>query len=105
MAIRDETADAIADQTVHVADMQPWLDLEEKVGENGTVSRKKVERDSDEGKIGKGESWDPFQLGSGCEEGSGRRMGRWFVVKKAKAAKDEGLKGKVKKEVEASGPG
>ena len=79
---------------MHVADLQPWLDLEEKVGENGTVRRKKVERESGEGKIGEGEKWDPFGLGAGCEEGSGRRVGRWFVVKKAKAVKEEGAKAK-----------
>lgn len=99
VAIRDETPDAIAEQTVHVADLQQWLDLEEKVGENGTLRRKKVEKESGEGKIGEGEKWDPFQLGSGCEEGSGRRMGRWFVVKKAKPTKEKPTKddGSIKK--------
>ena len=98
VALRDETLDAIEQHTVHVKDLQPWLDLEEKVGENGTVRRKKVERGSKEGKmneegkiVGKdGEEWDPFKLGVGSEQGSGRRVGRWFVVKKAKQTKMDG---------------
>ena len=83
VAIRDETAEAAEEQTVGLKDLQAWLDVEEKVGQNGTVRRSKFEKDSKEGKIGKG-TWDPFQLGVGSEEGSGRRVGRWFVVKKAK---------------------
>lgn len=89
VAIRDETAEAREEQTVHVADLKPWFDLEEKVGKNGTVRRRKVERKSMQGKIvpGKEGQWDPFQLGVGSKEGIGRKMGRWFVVKKARAEK------------------
>ena len=101
VAIRDETSEAIEEQTIHVKDLQPWFDLEEKVGRNGTVRRRKVERESVEGKVrtdGEG-GWDPFELGVGSEEGSGRRMGRWFVVKKAKKVETTPVKksGKVEK--------
>ena len=107
VAIRDETADAVAEQTVHVSDLQAWLDLEDKVGVNGTVRRRKVEKSSGEGKIGEGEKWDPFRLGSGCEEGSGRRVGRWFVVKKTGRAAERDMKKQttMKRREEAEGGG
>ena len=96
VAIRDETPGYIEQSTIRLEDLKPWLDQEEKVG-RGEFSRVRRPRD---GKVEEMD-WDPFEMGVGSEEGSGRRWGKYFVVKKAKKGKKElrskaaGVEGKV----------
>ncbi|KPI43212.1 uncharacterized protein AB675_6723 [Cyphellophora attinorum] len=105
VAIRDETLAHRAETTIGLAQVQPWLDLEDKVGRNGTVRRRKTdvkgaleemearkreesrEVDEDE-RIFK---W-PVLKASGQEEG--RRWGGYYVVRRG-----------VKKEVDGVGGG
>lgn len=82
VAIRDETADGIQEQAVTLEKMQPYLDREERVGQNGTIRRRKsAEKIQDSG-------WDPFNLGEGSES---RLKGRYFFVKKAKETQTPAL--------------
>ncbi|KAK4903685.1 hypothetical protein LTR66_017997, partial [Elasticomyces elasticus] len=78
VAVRDETQEHIQEQTVTLDKLQPFLDLEDKVGNNGTIRRRKskeVVHDS---------GWDPFALGVGQDT---RKVGRFFMVKKEKEKK------------------
>lgn len=76
VAIRDETSEALQEQEVTLEKLQPWLDLEEKVGKNGTVRRRPVQFDS-KPKL----TWDPFAMGPSRET---RQMGRYFYVRRQK---------------------
>lgn len=76
VTVRDETAEQIKESTITLETLQPYLDKEEKVGNNGTIRRQKptdMIRDS---------GWDPFELGDGKES---RKKGKFFFVKKEKA--------------------
>lgn len=81
IAIRDETHEAVQEQTVTLAKLQSWLDLEKKVGKNGTIRRQKSKE------MIKDSGWDPFELGKGKES---RKMGRYFFVKKNKDMEQSG---------------
>jgi Asp-tRNA(Asn)/Glu-tRNA(Gln) amidotransferase C subunit len=101
VAIRDETLAHRAETTIGLAQVQPWLDLEDKVGRNGTVRRRKTdvkgaleemearkreesrEVDEDE-RIFK---W-PVLKASGGEEG--RRWGGYYVVRRGVKKAEEG---------------
>lgn len=75
VAIRDETAEAIQEQTITLDKLKPYLDQEERIGNNGTIRRRKItEMITDSG-------WDPFELGDGKET---RKRGKYFFVKKGK---------------------
>lgn len=75
VAIRDETAEAIQEQTITLEKLKPYLDQEEKVGNNGTIRRRKpTDMITESG-------WDPFELGDGKET---RKKGKYFFVKKEK---------------------
>lgn len=76
VAIRDETAESIEEQTITLNKLQPYLDQEEKVGKNGTIRRRKPSE------MVTNSGWDPFDLGEGKES---RRIGKYFYVKKEKA--------------------
>lgn len=96
VAIRDETDESREERTIGLEDMMPWLNLEEKIGRNGRVRRKKIERvkevvDGKERlKHGRME-WSAFNLAMDTE---GRRhmrtnrVGGWFVVKKNRKAEE-----------------
>lgn len=76
VAIRDETAEAIKEQTISLETLQPYLNNERKVGTNGTVRRPKpTEMIRDSG-------WNPFDMGEGKET---RKKGKFFFVKKRKS--------------------
>lgn len=75
VAIRDETAEALTEQTVTLDTLKPFLDQEEKVGNNGTLRRHKPT----DMIIHSG--WDPFELGEGKDT---RKKGKYFFVKKGK---------------------
>ena len=75
VAIRDESADNIKDEMITLEKLQPYLDQEEKVGNNGTIRRKKPAT------MIKDSGWDPFKLGDGEES---RRKGKFFFVRKDK---------------------
>lgn len=75
VAIRDETAESIREQTITLETLQPYLDKEKKVGGNGTIRRQKpteMLRDS---------GWNPFEMGQGKET---RKKGKYFFVTKEK---------------------
>lgn len=73
VAIRDETAEAIGEQTISLETLRPHLDKEKKVGENGTIRRQKpAEMIRDSG-------WNPFEMGDGKDT---RKRGKFFLVKK-----------------------
>lgn len=74
VCIRDETTEAKEEDTITLDKMKPWLERED-VDRNGTV---RLRRPRNTGSTG----FDAFNLGVGSEEGSGRRQGRYFVVKK-----------------------
>lgn len=122
-AISDETAAHIEESTVTLEDLREALDQEEVVGRNGRI-RKKVRRDTNGDEIPvvdetseKAQRWKPFEMGQVLMEGEvppnehpsgelpamrrgevpGRRVGRYFVVRKgakddekAKATVDQG---------------
>lgn len=73
VTIRDETTENIKEEMITLEKLQPYLELEERVGTNGTIRRRKpTEVLTDSG-------WDPFELGEGKET---RKMGKYFFVKK-----------------------
>lgn len=73
VAIRDETAEAIREQTISLETLRPYLDQEKKVGGNGTIRRQKpAEMIRDSG-------WNPFDMGNGKDT---RKKGKFFFVKK-----------------------
>lgn len=75
VAIRDETAESIREQTISLATLQPYLDREKKVGGNGTIRRQKpAEMIRDSG-------WNPFEMGKGRAT---RKKGKYFYVTKQK---------------------
>lgn len=75
VVIRDETAESIHEQTITIEKLKPYLDQEERVGNNGTIRRRKsTEMITDSG-------WDPFELGDGKET---RKKGKYFFVKRSK---------------------
>jgi Asp-tRNA(Asn)/Glu-tRNA(Gln) amidotransferase C subunit len=93
VAIRDETLAHRAESTIGLAQVQPWLDLEDKVGRNGTVRRRKTDvigalREMEERKREEGRDVDederifkwPVLKASGREEG--RRWGGYYVVRR-----------------------
>lgn len=81
VAIRDETREAIQEQTITLEKLRPYLDQEKKVGPNGTIRRQKpTEMIKDSG-------WDPFDMGKGKET---RKLGKYFFVKKNKEAQQKG---------------
>jgi Asp-tRNA(Asn)/Glu-tRNA(Gln) amidotransferase C subunit len=76
-AIRDETREAIEEETVTLSDLQPFLDKEEKYGRNGRLRRRKdVDDHGDEN----AQTWDPFRM----SEDRSKQHGRYFVVKRPK---------------------
>jgi hypothetical protein len=96
ITIRDETNEGIAARTIGLDDLKPWLDLE-KVDRNGTVRRRKIERErilskdgegkESRGNRGESKEWDPFlnkMDNNGVKHARRNRAGNWFVVKKAK---------------------
>ena len=75
ISIRDETDEALQEQMITLEKLKPYLNQEERVGNNGTIRRRKpLERVTDSG-------WDPFELGDGKET---RKRGKYFFVKKGK---------------------
>lgn len=74
VSIRDETPQAMEENTITAADLQEDFDAEQKVGTNGRVRR--IPRDDPEAR--KAEAWDLFKMGEG------KTMGRYFVVRKEK---------------------
>jgi len=79
-AIRDETEDAVQEQTITLQDLKPFLDMEEKVGRNGTVRRRKAKRINEEDMTQELPDWTQ-DLGDASKE---RRLGRFFFVKREK---------------------
>ena len=75
VALRDETAESFQEQTITLDTLKPFLDQEEKVGNNGTIRRRKPTA------MITHSGWDPFELGDGKET---RKMGKYFFVKKGK---------------------
>lgn len=75
VAIRDETVEAIREQTVTLETLQPYLDKEKQIGGNGTVRRQKPTE------MIRHSGWDPFEMGKGKET---RKRGKYFYVKKQK---------------------
>lgn len=77
VAIRDETTEAIKEQTISLETLQPYLDKELKVGPNGTIRRQKpTEMIRDSG-------WSPFDMGKGKDT---RKKGKFFFVRKETVA-------------------
>lgn len=76
VAIRDETAESIQEQTITLEKLRPYLDQEEKIGSNGTIRRRKPSE------MVTNSGWDPFELGDGKES---RKRGKYFFVKKEKS--------------------
>lgn len=76
-AIRDETAEAIKQETITLKDLRPYLDKEEKVGRNGRIRRRK---DPDDHGGDSAHTWDPF----GMSADRSKKHGKHFVVKRAK---------------------
>lgn len=74
VSIRDETPEAVEENTITLADLQGDLDAEEKVGKNGRIRR--VPRHDPV--ASKAEKWDLFGMAEG------KTMGRYFVVRKEK---------------------
>ena len=74
VSIRDETPEAVEENTITVADLQEDLDAEQKVGTNGRVRR--IQSDDPEAR--KAEAWDLFKMAEG------KTIGRLFVVRKEK---------------------
>lgn len=86
VAIRDETAEAIGEQTITLETLQPYLDKEKKIGGNGTIRRQKptdMIRDS---------GWHPFEMGDGKDT---RKKGKFFFVKKQKEQMNIGTDSKT----------
>lgn len=81
VAIRDETHEAVQEQTITLAKLQSWLNLEKQVGKNGTIRRQKSKE------MIKDSGWDPFEMGKGKES---RKLGRYFFVKKNKDVERSG---------------
>ena len=75
--IRDETAEAIEEETITLDDLKPYLDKEEKVGRNGKVRRRK---DLDDHGGENAHTWDPF----GMSADRSKKHGKYFVVKRPK---------------------
>lgn len=73
VCIRDETSEAIEEDTIKLEKMKPWL-AREDVDRNGTVRLRRSQAFGNSG-------FDAFQLGVGSHEKSGRKEGRYFVVK------------------------
>jgi len=83
-AIRDETDEAVQEQTITLQDLEPYLAREEKIGPNGTIRRRKDEDALEDGQSRRLRSelnWNPFKLGAGSE---GRKKGDYFFVKRQK---------------------
>jgi Asp-tRNA(Asn)/Glu-tRNA(Gln) amidotransferase C subunit len=74
VSIRDETPEAVEENTISLADLQEELDAEQKIGMHGRVKR--VARDDPKAK--KAEDWDLFKMAHG------KTVGRFFVVRKEK---------------------
>lgn len=82
ITLRDETHEAVHETMITLEKMMPYLELEEKVGKNGTIRRRDVERSEEQDQTDRaGWEIDVGNLGQGSEE---RRMGRFFFVKRAK---------------------
>ena len=77
-AIRDETAEAIEAETITLADLQPYLDKEERFGRNGRLRRRK-DADEEHGEEN-AHTWNPF----GMSANRSKKHGNYFVVKRPK---------------------
>lgn len=86
ITIRDETPEALEEQTINLETMMPYLKLEEKVGRNGTVRRRDVERTpvADQQERARWEI-DVSDLGEGSQQ---RRKGKFFYVRRGKDRKE-----------------
>ena len=74
VSIRDETPEAVEDNTITLADLQYELDAEEKVGKNRRIRRvPRADPLAD-----KAERWNLFGMAEG------KMVGRYFVVRKEK---------------------
>lgn len=76
-AIRDETREAIEEETITLRDIQSFLDKEEKYGRNGRLRRRK---DIDDHGDENAHTWDPF----GMSADRSKKHGNYFVVKRPK---------------------
>ena len=83
VAIRDETSAAKQEATIGVADVQAWLDLEEKVGRNGTIRRRKTAVDvaikeaQEQGDTRETLVWEANEGREGAEWEEGEGVFRW----------------------------
>jgi Asp-tRNA(Asn)/Glu-tRNA(Gln) amidotransferase C subunit len=76
-AIRDESTQATEEETITLADLQPYLDKEERFGRNGRLRRRDgVDDHGDENAY----TWDPF----GMSADRSKKHGKHFVVKRPK---------------------
>ena len=79
-AIREETAEAIEEQTIKLSDLKEHLDAEVVVGRNGRIRR--MATDDPEARAA--EDWDPFSMSDG------KRMGKYFYVRREKTLQMHG---------------
>lgn len=93
VAIRDETADARYEGEITKESLAEFIALEQKRGKNGTIRRRKdveptrvVHKVAMQRKPEKGDDriQDPFQLGDGDQDGTDRKKGQYFFVKRSK---------------------
>ncbi|EXJ82526.1 hypothetical protein A1O3_06339 [Capronia epimyces CBS 606.96] len=94
VALRDETRDAREERAFTLESLQEYLSLEEKVGVNGTIRRRKVPVDwSKEIPTRTAEKLPrqddrivaPFEMGEGY---ASRKRGQFFFVKRSKKTED-----------------
>lgn len=74
-AIRDETTEAIEEETITLQDLQPYLDKEEMFGRNGRLRRRKDAEDNGDENA---HTWDPF----GMSKDRSKNYGKYFVVRR-----------------------
>ena len=79
-AIREETAEAIEEQTIKLSDLKEYLDAEVVVGRNGRIKRTAAA----DPEARAAEDWDPFSMSDG------KRMGRYFYVRREKTPQPSG---------------
>ena len=93
-ALRDETSQAVEENTIRLSSMQKLFDLEDKVGKNRRIRRRrreevKLEQSKEAGEIGSAQqrerksfAFDPLELAQ-------IRRGRFFVVRRERKKMSE----------------
>lgn len=76
VALRDESPESIAENTIGLEDLKEAFAQEEPVGRNGRIRRRRMQKQKDTA----AEAWNPLEMAS-------KTAGRYFVVQKTKKEK------------------